>query len=121
MACTAVFCCFALAAVAGLLAARAGYRGKVCDGRAGYDVPERVKRDPELRREADRLVAFWCTGAAVLSVAPLVPVGDVLLHGGDKSIPTWGLLVLALYGLVVVTVGAYPYEKIKHMGARAGR
>jgi hypothetical protein len=116
-----VFSCFVLAAAVGALAARTGYRGEVCDGRAGYDVPERVKRDPELRRAADRLVAFWCTGAAVLSLAPLVPVGYVMLRGGDKAIPTWGLGVIALYAIVVATVGTYPFEKIKRLEEPAER
>jgi hypothetical protein len=116
-----VFCCFALAAAVGALAARTGYRGEVCDGRAGYDVPERVKRDPELRRTADRLVAFWCTGAAVLSLAPLVPVGYVTAQDGEKAIPTWGLGVIALYAIVVVTVGTYPFEKIKRLEEPAER
>lgn len=121
MAYAVVFCCFLLAAAAGLLAARTGHRGEVCDGRLGYAVPEHVKRDPELRRTADRLVAFWCTGAAVLCLAPLVPVGYVMAQDGEKAIPTWGLGVFALYSLVVVTVGTYPFEKIKRLAEPAER
>lgn len=98
------------------LAAHSGYRGKVCDRTDGYKVPARVQSDPELRRRANDLVAFWCTGAAALSFAALVPVGTVILRGGASSISTGGLVILALYGTTVVIVGAYPFEKIKSLG-----
>ncbi|MFC8245453.1 hypothetical protein [Streptomyces chartreusis] len=111
-----IFGCFCVLGVASLLAARVGYRGEVCNRSVGYDVPADVKADPALRKRANQLVAFWCTGAAVLSVAPLVPIGSVILSGGGKSVSTWGLVVFALYGMAVVIVGAYPFEKIKHLG-----
>ncbi|MFV0134934.1 hypothetical protein ACLGIH_17145 [Streptomyces sp. HMX87] len=116
-----LFGCFLLLGVAGSLAARVGYRGKVCDRSDGYEVPAEVKADPVLRRRANGLVAFWCTGAAVLGFAPLVPIGSVILSDGGKSVSTWGLVVFALHGLAVVIVGAYPFEKIKHLGKAAGR
>ncbi|WP_432194455.1 hypothetical protein [Streptomyces sp. bgisy027] len=112
-----IFGCFCVLSVASLLAARVGYRGEVCNKSVGYDVPAEVKADPVLRKRADQLVAFWCTGAAVLSLAPLVPIGSVIMSGGGKSVSTWGLLVFALYGMAVVIVGAYPFEKIKHLGS----
>ncbi|OEJ95719.1 hypothetical protein [Streptomyces thermolilacinus] len=111
-----IFGCFLLLGVASSLAARTGYRGRVCDRSDGYEVPAAVKADPALRQRANSLVAFWCTGAAALSFAPLVPVGSVILSDGGKSVSTWGLAVLALYGLAVVVIGAYPFEKIKHLG-----
>ncbi|GLW51966.1 hypothetical protein Stsp02_76260 [Streptomyces sp. NBRC 14336] len=110
-----VFGCFCVLGVAALLAAGVGYRGEVCDRSVGYEVPAEVKADPLLRKRASQLVAFWCTGAAVLSAAPLVPIGSVVLSGGGKSISTWGLAIFALYGMAVVIVGAYPFEKIKHL------
>ncbi|MDI9886163.1 hypothetical protein QMZ92_17705 [Streptomyces sp. HNM0645] len=116
-----IFGCFLLLGVVSLLAARVGYRGKACDRSDGYEVPEEVKSDPALRKQANGLVAFWCTGAAALSFAPLVPIGSVILSDGGKSVSTWGLVAFALYGLVVVTVGAYPFEKIKRLGNSAGR
>lgn len=113
--------CFALLGAAASLAARAGYRGQVCDRFAGYEVPAAVRSDPALRKRADDLVAFWCTGAAVLGFAPLVPLGSVLLSGGGASVSTWGLVALAAYALVVVTVGGYPFEKIKQLADSAAR
>ncbi|MEU8570287.1 hypothetical protein AB0C51_18390 [Streptomyces pathocidini] len=111
-----IFGCFSLMGVVGVLAARVGYRGEVCDRSVGYDVPAEVKADAVLRERANRLVAFWCTGAAVLSVAPLVPLGAVMLSDGGKSVSTRGLVVFALYAMAVVSVGSYPFEKIKHLG-----
>lgn len=116
-----IFGCFLLLGVVSSLAARIGYRGKVCDRSDGYEVPAEVKSDPILRKRANGLVAFWCTGAAVLSFAPLVPIGSVILSDGGKSVSTWGLVVFALYGLAVVIVGAYPFEKIKQLGRSAER
>ncbi|MFH8795904.1 hypothetical protein [Streptomyces sp. NPDC017941] len=115
MAYVFIICCFVLLAVVTLLAARVGRRGQVCDRSIGYDVPDEVKRDPALRARANQLVAHWCTGAAILSLAPLVPIGRVLLADGDRAIGTAGLLVVAAYGLVVVVVAGYPFEKIKHL------
>lgn len=115
MAYVFIICCFILLAVVTLLAARVGHRGKVCDRSIGYDVPDEVKRDPALRAKANHLVAHWCTGAAVLSLAPLVPLGSVLFAGGDRAIGTLGLLAVSAYGLVVVAVAGYPFEKIKHL------
>ncbi|MGY3202749.1 hypothetical protein [Streptomyces sp. TE5632] len=116
-----IFGCFLLLGVASALAARVGYRGNVCDRSIGYEVPAEVKSDPVLRKRANGLVTFWCTGAAVLSFAPLVPIGSVILSDGGKSVSTWGLVVFALYGLAVVIVGAYPFEKIKQLGTSAER
>ncbi len=111
-----IFGCFCVLGVVSMLAARVGYRREVCNKSIGYEVPAEVRSDPALRQRANQLVAFWCTGAAVLSAAPLVPIGSVILSGGGKSISTWGLVVFALYGMAVVIVGAYPFEKIKHLG-----
>ncbi|GHC68612.1 hypothetical protein [Streptomyces flavofungini] len=115
MAYVFILCCFVLMTVVSLLAARVGHRGEVGERGVGYDVPDEVKRDPELRSRANHLVAHWCTGAAILSVAPLVPLGSVLLSDGDRAIGTIGMLIVAAYGLVVVAVAGYPFEKIKHL------
>lgn len=61
-------------------------------------------------------MAFWCTGAAALSFAPLVPIGTVIMSGGGRTVGTWGLVVLALYGLAVVIVGAYPVREDQEPG-----
>lgn len=115
MAYVFIFCCFVVLAVVTLLAARVGHRGEVCDRSVGYEVPDEVRRDPVLRAKANHLVAHWCSGAAILSLAPLVPLSSVLFAGGGRSIGTAGLLAVAAYGLVVVVVAGYPFEKIKHL------
>ncbi|CAH9414746.1 hypothetical protein [Streptomyces globisporus] len=116
-----LFGCFLLLVVVGSLAARTGYRGKVCDGAAGCEVPAAVKADPALRKRANDLVAFWCTGVAVLGAAPLVPLGIVILSGGGKAISTRGLAAFAGYALIIGIVGGYPFEEIKQLGASAER
>ncbi|MBV7248430.1 MULTISPECIES: hypothetical protein [Streptomyces] len=116
-----IFGCFLLLGVASSLAAGTGYRGTVCDRSVGYEIPAEVTSDPKLRSRANSLVAFWCTGAAILSLAPLVVIGSAALRDGGTSVSTWGLVAFAAYGLVVVTVGAYPFEKIKQLGAPAER
>jgi hypothetical protein len=115
MAYYALFIGFALLGIAALLAAIVGYRGEVCDRFKGYEVPARVQRDPELRKKSNDLVAFWCTGVAVLSVPPLVPIYRVIRSGtGDVSL--WVLAALAAYGLVLGFMSSYPFDKIKKYG-----
>ncbi|MFJ6612619.1 hypothetical protein ACIQPT_20345 [Streptomyces sp. NPDC091289] len=116
-----LFGCFLLLGVVSSLAARVGYRGRVGDRSVGYEVPAKVTSDPALRERANSLVAFWCTGAAMLGFAPLVPLGSVILSDGGKAVSTWGLVAFAAYGLVVATVGAYPFEKIKQLGSTTER
>ena len=116
MAYSFLFCCFALMGAVGLLAAHDGRRGRVCQRGRGPRVPERVRSDPALRRRANELVAFWCLGAAILALAPLVPLGQVVLSGGAKSVPTAGLMIFAAYGTAVVALAAYPFERIKRLG-----
>ncbi len=65
-------------------------------------------------------MAFWCTGAAILGLAPLVPLGTVILSGGGRSVSTSGLAAFAAYALVIAVVGGYPFEKIRQLGASAG-
>lgn len=57
-----VFGRFLLLGVVSSVTARAGYRGEVGDSSVGYEVPAKVKSDPALRKRANSLVAFWCTG-----------------------------------------------------------
>lgn len=115
MAYAFMFCCFTVGAAISALAARTGRRGEACDRLRGYEVPARVAADPDLKAEANRAVATWCTRAAILCLAPLVPLGIVIASGGGKTISTWGLAAFALYGMAVATVGGYPFEKIKRM------
>lgn len=117
MAYVLIFCCFMVLGAVSALAARTGYSGDVCRRSAGYEVPDAVQRDPALRQRANRLVAFWCTGAAVLSLAPLVPAGLVIMSDGGRSVSTPGLLAFAGYAFAVVVVCRYPFEKIKHLAS----
>lgn len=94
------------------LAAWTGFRGWVCDARRGYKVPAHVQRSPALRERANQLVKFWCTGAAILSAAPLPPL---FMAPQNEEVSTTGLAVLALYGLLVICVAGFPFEKIKQL------
>ncbi|MGW8379297.1 hypothetical protein [Streptomyces sp. ODS28] len=108
--------CFSVLGAVSLLAAVTGYRGQACDRHRGYEVPERVRADAALRKRANETVAFWCTGAAVLSVPPLVPSAGAILRGdGGSSWSLGALAALAAYGFLVVVLSRYPFEKIKHM------
>lgn len=111
-----LFVLFGLATVACGLAALTGRRGDVCTRGVGYDVPAAVESDPALSRAANELVARWCTLGAVLAAAPLVPLGQAVLTHRDP-LPLSGLLVLAAYGFVLVCVGGYPFERIRHLSA----
>ncbi|MFF0739387.1 hypothetical protein ACFYVL_03205 [Streptomyces sp. NPDC004111] len=121
MAYLLLFACFTVSAVVSTLAARVGRRGQACDRNIGYSVPAQVRTDPELRRQANTLIAHWCTGAAILSLAPLAPLGMIIASDGTADISTWGLLAFAAYGFVVVVVGGYPFEKIKHLAPSDAR
>ncbi|MFI0739230.1 hypothetical protein ACH4PU_14230 [Streptomyces sp. NPDC021100] len=107
---------FLVLGLVSLLAAVTGYRGRACDRHQGYEVPRAVLEDRELSAKANGLIAFWCTGAAVLSVPPLVPLAGMLLREEDPSLPVGALLALAGYGFVVVVVCRYPFERIRRMG-----
>lgn len=115
MAYVLLFCCFVVAAGVSVLAVRTGRRGEVCDSSLGYDVPAEVRADPVLRRRANDLVVFWGTGAALLSLAPLVPLGLIIADGENRALSTWGLVAFAAYGFLIVVVGGYPFEKIKRL------
>ncbi|RLU81367.1 hypothetical protein CTZ27_33070 [Streptomyces griseocarneus] len=111
-----MFTGFVLLGLVSLLAAVTGRRGHVCDRNRGYRVPAAVAADPRLAKKANDLVAFWCTGAAFLSVPPLIPLLLRLTGDGreDFSVPV--LLAIAAYGFLVVVIGRYPFEKIRRMG-----
>lgn len=110
-----LFCGFAALALASTLAVRLGCRGEGCDRSLGYDVPAEVRADPALGRRANELVVFWGTGLALLSLAPLVPLGLILLDGGDRSLSTWGLAAFAAYGFLLAVLGGYPFERIRRL------
>ncbi|HSA53852.1 MAG TPA: hypothetical protein VLH10_27540 [Yinghuangia sp.] len=112
-----VIACFGALAVLTLIAAVTGYRGLVCDAERGYPVPVHVASDPSLAERANQSVAFWCTGASVLSVAPLFLLVPMLADDTAQTLTTSSLAVLATYGLALVALGRMPFALIKRYPA----
>lgn len=81
-------------------------------GFLGHRLPDHVREDDTLRRRAHELITFWCFGAGVLSLAPVLPLYRV---ADDGDLDMTALVILAGYTLVVSTVGRYPFEKIKKL------
>lgn len=113
-----LFVVFTAALFVATAAAVTGRRGQVCDRDLGYTVPAAVESDPALDRQANELVARWCTAAAVLAALPLV---GLALHGFEDDLPLGALVALAVHGFVVVCVTGYPFERITQLGADARR
>ncbi|MEU8136895.1 hypothetical protein [Streptodolium elevatio] len=110
--------CFAALAILTLIAAATGYRGLVCDRDRGYPVPDHVARTPHLARRANQSVAFWCTGTAVLSVAPLFPLVRMLTDGIEgQNLTVSSVAVLVAYGALLVAIGRLPFALIKRYTA----
>ncbi|WP_436774967.1 hypothetical protein [Yinghuangia sp. YIM S09857] len=106
--------CFAALAILTLIAAATGYRGLVCDSERGYPVPDHVARTPHLAHRANQSVAFWCTGTALLSVAPLFPLIGMLTDGTEgQHLTATSLAVLATYGTLLTALGRLPFALIK--------
>jgi len=110
-----LFAVFTVAVLTATAAAVTGRRGQVCERGVGYDVPAAVEADPVLNAQANRLVATWCTAAAVLAAVPLL---GLAWNGLARDMSTPALLILAAYGFLVVCVGGYPFERIKHLASR---
>ncbi|MDI2131541.1 hypothetical protein [Yinghuangia seranimata] len=117
-----VFICFAALALMTSIAAFTGYRGLVCHPRRGYPVvTRRISDDTHHAHEANRSVAHWCTGAALLSIAPLVPLGRLLGDGIEgQTLTTGSVVLLAAYGAALVVLGRYPFERIRRRYAVSG-
>lgn len=113
-----VFVVFTVVLFTATAAAVTGRRGQVCERGVGYTVPAAVEADPGLNTQANELVATWCTVAAVLAVLPLVAIA---VNGIDRDLPVWALAALAAYGFLVVCVGGYPFERIKHLSSQGQR
>ena len=109
-----LFAVFGLAAVVLGLAALTGRRGDVCTRGVGYAVPAAVESDPALNHAANELVTRWCTIAALMAAAPLLPLGQAIATQREP-LPLPGLLVLAGYAFVVAVLGGYPFERINHL------
>lgn len=108
-----LFLVFTVVLFAATAAAVTGRRGQVCERGVGYTVSAAVEADPALNARANELVATWCTVAAVLAALPLVALAA---NGLNRDVPLWALATLAAYGFLVVCVGGYPFERIKHLG-----
>ncbi|RVW05109.1 hypothetical protein [Rhodococcus xishaensis] len=106
---------FLIAAMASGLAAYIGFRGWVTDPDKGYEVPDRVRESPELSRTANELVARWCTVSSVLALIPAVALVPSILSDMEIELPLWKLAVTAVYGLVVGTMGRYPFDRISRL------
>ena len=112
----ALLCLFALGGLALLAAAITGRRGRVCERGISYAVPDRVARDPQLTERANELVAFWCGGAAIMTVPALVVISYAGSSDAHEDVfSTWGLAAFAGYALLIGMMGNYPFEKIKHI------
>ena len=110
-----LFGIFTVAGLAAVAAAWTGWTGEAGDRNVGYDLPARVVADPALLREAIRLVTRWCTAAAVLRGLPVVLLAVRGLH---EPVPVPLLAAHAVHGFVVVLVGGYPFERIRHLATR---
>lgn len=102
----------AMAVVSGLMALTAR-RGQVCTPGDGYDVPDRVRQDPELRARANDEVGKAAVLAGLLSLAPVAFALWLLMQPGDHDISTGMLAACAGYGLLVAVVGRLPFERMK--------
>ncbi|QBJ96351.1 hypothetical protein ERC79_10520 [Rhodococcus sp. ABRD24] len=97
------------------LAAYTGAQGWVTDPAKGYKVPSKVRASPELTGVANTLVARWCTVASVLYLIPAAALVPSVFSEFQIPLPTWKLVALAAYGMVVSMVAAYPFERISRL------
>ncbi len=93
--------------------ASVGRRGLATDREYyGDRMPERVRRDPESRASANRLVFRWCALASVLCLTPLAGMAPYLLS--DWTEPSTPELVIAVLTVLAATAMAeYPFHKLK--------
>lgn len=106
---------FGGAAVVSGLAAYTGHRGWVTDPDKGYQVPGRVRDNPVLAHRANRLVATWCLLASGLALAPTIAMVPTMASDFDVVMSVRFLAVTAVYGVVVASVGRYPFERIRRL------
>lgn len=103
---------FGVGAGAFVYGASLGFRGKVLySDYYGESISDRVKVDPRLRAKANSTFKVWCLTAAVLTVAPIVWIATNL----TRDLSTVELALVAAYAFIVVVIGGYPHEKIKHL------
>lgn len=95
-------------------AALKGYRGTATSRTDGYGehLPDHVITDPVRRGRLNRMVFRWCASAALLYLPPLGYLVYVLFDG-NREMPLSVLIGLAVYGLIVSSIGRYPFERLK--------
>ncbi|WP_327150091.1 hypothetical protein [Nocardia sp. NBC_01329] len=105
---------FAVAALACMNSAAKGYRGVATSHREGYGegIPDTTLTDPERRKKANKLVAYWETAAALLCLPPAAYAIYIALDP-ERRIPLPVLIGIAVYSIIVFSIAGYPLEKIK--------
>jgi hypothetical protein len=68
--------------------------------------------DPVLSKKANDLVAFWCSGAAILSGLPLIYL-QAIRRQWVESLSIGQVMGLLIYGLILGWMSSYPFVKIK--------
>ncbi|MGJ9411739.1 hypothetical protein ACHAAC_03430 [Aeromicrobium sp. CF4.19] len=106
---------FLVGAIVSILAVITARRGQVTHSKDGYGVPAHVSSDPELRKQANDIVAWWGTLLAGLCLAPVGFMIWVIVREVDDPVTMPMLIVLGVYGLLIATLAAYPFEKIKRL------
>lgn len=106
---------FLLGAIAAVLAVVTARRGLVTHSSDGYGAPPHVRSDPELRRKANEIVAWWGTLLVALCLAPVVIMVSLVVRGLEDLLTTPVLIAVAVYGVFVATLGMYPFERIKRL------
>ncbi|WP_280427335.1 hypothetical protein [Nocardia brasiliensis] len=105
---------FGLIFVSCTYSASKGYRGVATSPSEGYGegIPDTTLTDPQRRKKANNLVAFWATLSAALCLPPIAYTAYVAMDPG-RRIPLPVLVLLAVYAIVVCSTAAYPLDKIK--------
>ncbi|MGY1947516.1 hypothetical protein [Nocardia asiatica] len=91
-----------------------GYRGVATSPSEGYGdgIPDTTLTDPQRRKKANNLVAFWATLSGALCVPPIIYTAYIAIDP-ERRIPLPVLVLLAVYAIVVCSMAAYPLDKIK--------
>lgn len=105
---------FAVVSLSCMYSAAKGYRGVATSHREGYgeEIPDTTLTDPERRKQANKLVAYWETAAALLCLPPAAYAIYIALDP-ERRIPLPVLIGIAVYSIIVFSIAGYPLEKIK--------
>ncbi|WP_280406658.1 hypothetical protein [Nocardia carnea] len=105
---------FAVVSLFCMYSAAKGYRGVATSHSEGYgdEIPDTTLTNPERRKRANNLVAYWETAAAILCLPPIV-YGICIALDPERRIPLPVLIGIAVYSIIVFSIARYPIEKIK--------